>query len=162
FAEATDLDAAIRSAALELIEGLDAGRVRVEAPPPPAQGIGREGVREMLERVARWDAAAWFRHREAYLATYGPLPFLPPTSPRPSCPRPIVLQATLGQIDGRAFGGADPDEPYVRTVAEFVEHVRAVGSLLGLRACQARGLVVCGGDFLRRDADEVAPYLEAA
>jgi hypothetical protein len=157
FAEARDLDESIRATALDLLDALDSGRLAVEAPPAPASAIDREGLRAMLERVAGWDADAWFRQREAYLGTYGPLPILPP-----SCPAPIVLQAALGHASGRPFGGAGPAEPYLRTPDEFEAHAREVARLLGRRAALARGVVIAGGDFLRRSADEAAPYFEAA
>ena len=111
----------------------------------------------MLDRIASWDAAAWFRQRETYLGTYGPLPFLPP-----SCPSPIVLQATLGHATGWGFGAGETAEPYVRSIAEFEEHARTVAALLGQRAAQARGIVIAGGDLLRRPASAIAPYFETA
>jgi hypothetical protein len=157
FAEARDLDDAIRTAALDLIAGLDSGRLRLEPPPAPAEPIGLDTLREALERIAAWDDAAWFRQREAYLGTYGPLPFLPP-----SCPSPIILQAALGHASGRAFGGAEPAEPYLRSPAEFDDHAREVARLLGRRAALARGVVLGGPDLLRRPAGAIAPYCETA
>ncbi len=157
FAEAGDLDARIRSTAVDLIESLGSESLQLVAPPAPAWLLGRYEIQEMLEKIAAWDAAAWFRHRETYLGTYGPLPFLPP-----SCPRPVILQATLGHPDGRAFGGADPAEPYVRSETEFEEHVRTVAELLGRRVAQAKGVVLCGGDWLRQPIDRIASQLDIA
>jgi hypothetical protein len=154
FAEAADLDDAIRSVALNLIEGLDSGRWEPADPPAQVRGISRDELREMLERISRWDTAAWFAHRERYLGTYGPLPFLPP-----DCPNAVVLQATLGHARGRAFGEADPAEPYVRSASEFAEHARQVASLYGRRLSQTRNLFLAGRDLLRLSVDQVAADL---
>lgn len=156
FAAATDFDAFVRSTALDLISALDAGRLgRVEPPAEKAGSISNDELRAFLETVARWDAAAWFSHRETYLETYGPLPFLPP-----DCPSPVILQATLGHAGGRAFGNAPAAEHYVRSVAEFASHARAVAGLLGRRVDQCKAVFLGGGDVLRRPVDAVAAYLE--
>jgi hypothetical protein len=157
FAEAADLDAAIRGMALDLIERVDAGRLDLLAPPAGVAAIAAEELRDLVERVARWDAAAWFAHRERYVATYGPLPFLPP-----DCHQSVVLQATLGDAGGRAFGGGPAAEHHVRAAPEFQEHAQRVAALWGRRVLQAKSLFVGGGDFLRRPAAEAAAYLEAA
>lgn len=157
FGEARLLDDRIRTTALDLLEGLANGRLEPVAPDPPAVPIDREALREVLERIASWDDAAWFRLRETFLGTYGPLPFLPP-----SCPSPIVLQATLGHATGWGFGGGLAAEPYVRSVSEFEEHARTVAAMLGRRSALARGIVVAGGDLFRRPASEIAPYFEVA
>ena len=113
-------------------------------------------MREFLERVAGWDATAWFAHRERYLATYGPLPFLPPDGQNA-----VLLQATLGHPDGRAFGGMMPAEHYVRPPAEFAGHVREVAKLLGRRAEQCRGIFLGGADMLTRPIDDVSAYMNS-
>src|SRR5437764_7578371 len=78
-AEAIDFDAQVRTVASELISDLDTGRLRRREPPADkAQPLLDEELRDFLERISGWNAAAWFAHRERYLATYGPLPFLPP------------------------------------------------------------------------------------
>jgi hypothetical protein len=157
FAEADDLDASVRSLALDLIDDLASGRLDPVAPPPPVGRIGPEELREFLERIARWDAAAWFAQRERHLGTYGPLPFLPP-----ECPNAAVLQATLGHADGRAFGRAAAAEHYVRSIPEFEEHARAVAALLGRRILQCRTLFLAGADLLRRPAADVEAFFRAA
>ncbi len=157
FAEANLLDDRIRSTALDLIESLEASRLEPVGPAPPAVPIDRDDLRSMLDRIASWDSAAWFRQRETFLGTYGPLPFLPP-----SCPSPIVLQATLGHATGWGFGGGETAEPYVRSLDEFEEHARTVAALLGRRAALARGIVIAGSDLLRRSASSIAPYFEIA
>ena len=154
FAEAADLDEAIRRAAIDLIDA--AGRDPA-MPPGGIAPLAPGELRDLLERVAAQDAAAWFARREAYLATYGPLPFLPPDAPNA-----VILQATLGHADGLAFGGAAPAEPYVHTPAEFAAHARAVAKLLGRRVVQCRGIFLGGPDLLLRPIDDIAAYLEAA
>ena len=156
FAEASDFDSLVRNTAIGLIDDLGAGRLRRVEPPANATPLSSDALRAFLERIARWDAAAWFAHREAYLATYGPLPFLPP-----DCQNAVILQATLGHADGLTFGGAPAAEHYVRSASEFQEHVQAVSRLLGRRILQCRGVFLGGSDVLRRPADEVVGYLEA-
>ena len=92
----------VRSTALELIAGLDAGSLgRIESTSPQAQPLGSDDLRAFLERIGSWDSAAWLAHRERYVRTYGPLPFLPP-----ECQNAVVLQATLGHATGVGFAGA--------------------------------------------------------
>ncbi|HEX8201729.1 MAG TPA: hypothetical protein VF590_14705, partial [Isosphaeraceae bacterium] len=152
-----DLDASVRTLALDLIGGLSSGRLDPIDPPATAGRIDPEELRTFLERVVRWDAAAWRDHREHYRRTYGPLPWLPP-----DCPNAVVLQATLGHAGGRAFGGAVVAEHRVRSIPEFEEHALAVSRLLGRRVVQCRTLFLAGADLLRRPADEVEAYLRAA
>ena len=146
----------VRDTAIGLIDDLGAGRLERVEPPASCRSPLVRALRAFLERIARWDAAAWFAHREAYLATYGPLPFLPP-----DCQNAVILQATLGHADGLTFGGAPAAEHYVRSAPEFQEHVRAVSRLLGRRILQCRGVFLGGSDVLRRPEDEVVGYLEA-
>lgn len=155
FAESTDLDATIRAEALNVLAALGSGGL--ESSPPPAETcpLAPESLRELLERVVRWDAAAWFAQREIYLGTYGPLPFLPPDAHQA-----VVLQATLGHPGGVAFGGAAPADHYVRSVTEFAEHARTVSKLLGRRVAQNRNVFLAGSDVLRQPAEVVEGYLE--
>ncbi len=157
FAEAADLDAAIQGMALDLIEGLEDGRFQIEPPPPGITPLAAADLRDFLDRIAGWDASAWYRQREGYANTYGPWPLLPP-----GLPHPIVLQSSL-----RDPGGPSPDEaPAVacaaRTPDEFREHARQVARLLGRRAALARGIFVAGTDLLHRPLDQIAALLEAA
>ena len=86
------LDVQVRRLALDLIGELDAGRLcRHEPPADKALPLNNETLREVLSRIAAWDAPAWNAHRKLYQATYGPLPFLPP-----DCQNAVVVQATLG------------------------------------------------------------------
>ncbi len=156
FAEAADFDGLVRDTAIGLLDDLGAGRLERLEPPVHAFSLSTDALRAFLERVARWDAAAWFAHREEYLATYGPLPFLPPDGQNA-----VILQATLGHADRLTFGGAPAAEHYVRSASEFQEHVRAVSRLLGRRILQCRGVFLGGSDVLRQPEDEVVGYLEA-
>jgi hypothetical protein len=156
FAEASDLDATVRASALDLLDALGEGRLeRVEPPEGKARPLSSDALREMLERAARWDAAAWFAHRERYVGTYGPLPFLPP-----DCPNAVILQATLGHAWGVSFGRGAAAEHYVRSANEFEEHARTVAELLGGRLSQCRAVFLGGSDVLRRPVDDVSSYLD--
>jgi hypothetical protein len=150
YAASVDLDASIRSVALGLIDDLDSGRLEVLPTSAKARTFAPDEFRSFLERASGWDSAAWFAHRERYLSTYGPLPFLPP-----DCPNPLIVQATLGHAGGRAFGGARPAEHYVRSSAEFLEHARAVAALTGRRLSQHRDVFLAGADVLRRPLEDV-------
>ncbi len=156
YAEASDLDLRVRSVALELLADSSAGRLRFREPPrDKAQPLGRDELDDFLERISRWDSAAWFAHRERYLATYGPLPFLPP-----DCLTAVVLQATLGHADRQSFGMSPVAEHYVRTPKEFECHVREVAALWGRRLLQSRWVFLAGSDVLRLPVEEVAGYLD--
>jgi hypothetical protein len=157
FGEAGDLDARIRSVALDLMAGLGGERfIRREPPEGKARPLGNDELHDVLERISRWDAAAWFAHRERYTGTYGPLPFLPP-----ECQNAMVLQATLGHADGRTFGLSTPAEPYVRNEEEFAQHVRDVAALWGRRLLQSRVIFLAGDDVLHRPVEQVECYLAA-
>jgi hypothetical protein len=156
FAEAADLDDSVRSMALGLIDDLGSGRLEIVPPPSNVRRFEPESFRSFLELVGGRDSASWFARRERYLATYGPLPTLPP-----DCPNAATLQATLGHATGRAFGGSRPSEFYVRSEGEFVEHALAVRGLLEGRLAQCRGVFLAGPDALRRPVDEVLAWLRA-
>jgi hypothetical protein len=154
--EADASDALVRSTALGLIDALDHGRLTPSGPPPKGRPLGADDLRDTLERVASWDAAAWLALRERYRATYSPIPFMPP-----DCPAPLILQATLGHESGVAFGGA-PDEAYVvRSPHEFEVHARDVAALLGRRFEQCKTVFLAGADVLRRPVGDVTAYLDA-
>jgi hypothetical protein len=155
FAEAADLDAQIRATALELLEGLEASLTPL-APPEGTRALPIETARVLMDRVASWDSAAWFAHRERYLATYGPLPFLPPDTASP-----VVLQATLGHARVPGFGGEPAAEFYERSADELREHARDVARLLGRRVAQFRQVFLAGSDCLRRGPDAVLSVLDA-
>jgi hypothetical protein len=154
YAVAADLDASIRSVALGLIDALDSARLEILLTPATARAFAPEDFRSFLERVASWDSAAWFAHRERYLSSYGPLPFLPP-----DCPNSLVLQASLGHIDRRVFGGGRPAKHYVRSSSEFREHVRTVVTLTGRRMAQHRGVFLGGADVLREPVGDILDFL---
>lgn len=156
FAEAADLDATARNVALELLDAVYRGEAEVVAPPEGVAAIGPDELRSTLEAIVGWDAARWFVHREKYLKAYGPIGFLPP-----DCHASIVVQSTLGDACGWAFGGASPREHAVRTPEEFARHCRDVAALWGRRATQAKGIYLAGGDALCRPAEEVEATLRA-
>jgi hypothetical protein len=126
-------------------------------PSPPARPISPDELLDILRTVARWDADAWSRHRDRYLTAYGSLGFLPPEAQQA-----IVLQATIGEADGLAFGLSTAHAHRVLSRAEFPKHAEAVAALLGKRVLQCRGVFVGGSDVLRRSIDDVAGYFEEA
>jgi len=157
YALASAFDERVRSMALELIAGLDAGRLgRVEPRAQKAQPLAPDELREFLERISSWDTAAWFAHRERYRATYGPLPFLPP-----ECQNAVVLQATLGHAAGFGFGGSPSAEASARSPAEFEQHGKDVAALWGRRLLQSRVVFLAGSDVLHRPVEDIAAYLSA-
>jgi hypothetical protein len=155
YAESSDLDAQVRAAALDVLGALNAERLDAVPPPPPTPSLAVDELRDALERITSWDAAAWFAHRERYLAAYGPIPVLPPDAQGA-----VVLQATLGQAGGVAFGLGAAAEHAVRTPGEFAAHVGDVRRLLGRRILQCRRLFLAGSDALRQGPASVSAYLE--
>lgn len=152
FAEIADLDERARQMAIAL---LAAGEDELVAPPDGSPALGGGELRALLERVARWDADSWFRHREAYVAAYAPLPLLPPDAPLA-----VAFQGTPGPR-GRAFGSGVGQEFADRTPEEFAAHVGQVLELYGRRIEQAKGAFLAGADVLRLPAEQVLAYLEA-
>jgi hypothetical protein len=155
YGQTVDLDASIRSIALDLIDDLDGRRLEVLETPAKAQRFTPEEFRTFLERVVTWDSAAWFAHRERYLGTYGPMPFLPPNRLQD-----LVFQATLGNFDGRPFGRAKPSDHYIRSLSEFEEHVQTVLKLVGRRICQFPNIFLAGGDVLHLPPKDLLGYFE--
>ena len=156
-AEASDFDARIRSTAWALMQDLGAGRLRRREPPAEkAQPLGNDELRDILERISAWDAAAWLAHRQRYHESYGPLPFLPP-----ECQNAVVLQATLGHAAGRSFGLGSASEHSVRIPTEFERHAREVAALWGRRLLQSRVIFLAGSDVLHQSPDDIAADLEA-
>jgi hypothetical protein len=155
YAEAGDLDDQVRAAALDVLDALGAERLSPQEPSGTALPLSRDELRDALEQVARWDAVAWFAHRERYVETYGPTPFLPPDAQAA-----VVLQATLGHAGGVAFGQGAAAEHAVRTPEELATHARAVRRLLGRRILQCRSLFLAGSDALRQGPETTHAYLE--
>jgi hypothetical protein len=157
YAENSDFDAMVRSTAIDLCTRVDAGSLnRVEPKRPKARPLPADELRDFLDRISMWDAAAWFAHRERYLSAYGPLPPLPP-----ECQNAVVLQATLGHATGTAFGGAPVNEAYTRSTTEFEGHTADVARLWGRRLLQSRIIFMAGADVLHQPVREVAAYLRA-
>lgn len=155
--ETEALDDRLRTTAETLLEEINAGRL-VRVDPPADRGkavpLSDDELKGYLREITRWDRAAWSAQRSAYQAAYGPWPILPP-----DCQNPVVLQATLGQADGRGFGGASVGKFLARTPEEFGEHVRAVSALLGRRIEQCKTVFLAGPDVLRVPPDDVVSYL---
>jgi hypothetical protein len=155
-AKSCALDARIRQVALDLIGKLDSSRLRRQEPPADkALPLSNETLREVLSRIASWDAPAWDAHRRLYQETYGPLPFL-----TPDCQNAVVFQATQGSASGVSFGAGPVFEHSVRTPEEFERHACDVARLMGRRLMQTRLTFLAGSDLLRRPAGDVIAYLE--
>jgi hypothetical protein len=155
--EADLFDAMVRSTALELIAGLDAGTLaRIESASPKAQPVPCEDLRAFLERISSWDCPAWLVHRERYRKAYGPLPFLPP-----ECQNAVVLQATLGHARGIGFAGSGANAPHTRSIPEFVQHTHDVSALWARRLLQSRHLFLAGSDVLDQSAETISALLNA-
>ena len=124
---------------------------------PKAIPLPPEELRDFLDRIARWDAAAWLAHRKQYLATYAhPMPFLPP-----ECASAVVLQATLGNHGRFGSGLARSTEPDRRTPDEFRQHARDVAALWGRRLLQSRTLFLGGSDVLHLPTGELISCVKA-
>ncbi len=149
------LDAQVRGIAVGLIVELDGGRLQRQEPPADkALPLDDAALRNFLERIAGWDAAAWDDLREQYRATYGPLGFLPP-----DCQNAVVFQATQG-TRGPSFGNSPACDFMIRPPDEFQQHVEEVLRLIGRRLLQTRVAFLASGDVLRLPAQDVLTYLE--
>ncbi len=150
-AEASDLDERVRSMALELIVGLDGGALgrRRTCVAEGTAASSRRAAARSWNGSARWDAAAWFAHRERYRATYGPLPFLPP-----ECQNAVVLQATLGSCRGsRASAGASASEAFMRSIGRVRAARRRSGRALGPAALAEPDIFLAGSDVLHQPVE---------
>jgi hypothetical protein len=154
-AEAGEVDERVRSTALELIAGLRGSALgRIEPASRKAQSLEDEDLRAFLDRISLWDSMAWLAHRKRYQRTYGPLPLLPP-----ECQNAVVLQATVGDAAGIAFGGASAHEARSRTATEFAQHAKDVAALWGQRLRQSRILFLAGSDVLHQPVESIATLL---
>ncbi|WP_165071803.1 hypothetical protein [Paludisphaera rhizosphaerae] len=155
-AEARRIDEELRTVAVSLLTDLsqDSG-CRIDPPDDKARPIGEADLREFLGRIARWDAAAWDNFKQRHTQAYGPLPLVPP-----DCPNAVVVQATVGDRDGRSFAAGPVNEHIVRTPEQFEEHVRGVAGLLGRRLLQSRSAYLAGVDVLRLPGPDVLAYLD--
>jgi hypothetical protein len=142
YAEIVDLDAAIREDVLTLLDDLGADRCQTLPPPPGHGALDAEELRDILERITRWDTGALFQHREAYLKVYRNFPFLPPDAHGA-----VVLQTSVGKT--------------VRSPEELEAHARSVASFLGRRLAQCRRVFLAGTDFLHRPVADAAACLDA-
>ena len=155
--EARRIDEEVQAVAQGLLADLAEGRgVRHDPPDGRARPIGDRELREFLARITSWDADAWAALKSRYERVYRPVAFLPP-----DCPNAVVLQATIGDREGRSFAAGPVREHHVRSRAEFEAHVRDVAGLLGRRSAQGRGAYLAGADLLRLPAGDVLAYLEA-
>jgi hypothetical protein len=142
--EIASLDDAIRDVAIDVSVGLATKRYEVVDPPTSDVALTRDELGDLLDRVATWDASAWFAMKERYLRIYGAgLTFIPPDAQNA-----IVLDPF--DEDGRS---RDPDE--------FVTHCREVSRFLGRRAIQASTAFLKGRDSLRRPIGEILANLDA-
>lgn len=138
FVETTELDEKIRSVAIDLRER----KFTPKSAPGDVETLSADDLESILDRIASWDSARWFAHREKYVAAYGREPIFVP----PDAQNTIVLQATAGR--------------FFRTPGEFADHVKAVTELLGRRAIGASGVFLADGSLLTRPMDDLIAYLE--
>jgi len=155
-AEARHLDEEIRGVADNLLADLAKGRGRrVDPPDGKARPIEDAELREFLGRIAGWDARAWSEFDARNRAAYGPLPLLPPDGPNA-----VIVQATVGDRDGRGFAAAPAHDHLVRSPEAFEAHVREVAAMLGRRLLQSRTAFLAGPDVLRLPGPDVLAYLD--
>jgi hypothetical protein len=155
--ETSEFDRRVQAAALGIIADLEAGRLARIEPPARATPLSDDELHRFLERIVGWDADAWALDRERYLAAYGSreLGFLPP-----ECQNAVVVQATLHDAAGVAFGGPERGPVHVRCLGEFQRHAARVAALWGRRLTQGRTLFLAGAGVLRQPIEAVAGYLD--
>ena len=143
-AEIAGLDDAIRDVAIDVSVGLATGRFAIAGPPSAEDTLGVEELRDLLDRVASWDASAWFAMKERHLRVYRAAgAFIPPDAQNA-----IVLEPF-------------DEEGRTRDPGDFASHCRDVARLLGLRAIQASAAFLEGVDSLRRPVEETISNLDA-
>jgi len=142
------LDDAIRATAIDVSERLGTGKYEILAPPAGADALSVDELHDLLDRVASWNAAAWFARIEDYARVYGADalrtkgPLLPPDAQNA-----IVIDPFAP--DGRS-----------RTPEEFNDHCSEVARFVGRRAIQATTAFLAGADALRRPVGEIVANLE--
>lgn len=142
--EIDSLDDSIRATALDVSVGLSEGRFAIVPPPDPSAALGVEDLRDLLDRVATWDAAAWFSRREDYVRIYGSrASFIPPDAQNAIVLRPFDGDGLPRDVDG------------------FAAHCRDVAKFLGRRAIQASTAFVDDVSSLRRPLGEILANLDA-
>lgn len=155
FAETVDLDAFARSTALGIAAALDDPAAEITVPDPPGRLMEISDAKDALDRVSAWDAAAWFRHRERYLGTYGPIGFVPPDGLQA-----VVVQATVGNRSGHGFGGSAAVAARERSPSDFHRHARDVRELLGKRLAQCRSVYLAGADAFRSEPGRLESWFQ--
>jgi len=151
-AESAAIDSRLREDVAGLLATIDGRRFSISERTHGGTPLAPEEVRGLLGRSLAWDASAWMDERDRYHATYGPLPFLPPT-----CPSPLILQAAVSPGFGRAGGRGSRR----RTVEEFEAHAEAVERLVGRRLACCRDIFLDGLDPVGRPAEETSRIVEA-
>lgn len=155
FAEAADLDARIRQVALDLGAGL--GQCRMLEPPEGVSPIAPDELGAFLDRVALWDASAWFAQRERYLDAYTPPMFIPPDGPNSA-----VIQGPRDSARRLAFGGAPIGEKASKTPDDPAESARRVARLLGRRVALCKRIALVGDDLFGDGGEHLTTMLHAA
>jgi hypothetical protein len=151
--ETTELDAAIRSAVLELSRSLDE-RLTWLTPPSSVQMLESKELTEFLDRITAWDADAWHVQSEVYAHSYGPLPFLPPEAAQA-----VLFQATVGR-QGWLFSDRRSDGFDAKSLTSFEDHARTIAALWGRRRAQARWAYLSGSNIWSRTVNELIRYVE--
>lgn len=147
FAETADIDARVRSLAIELLEQRASPAASL-APPPTGVKPLDDSVRvELLERVARWDANAWFSQRELFHHTYSATRVLLP----PTAGNFVRVEATFIDQPGEHLIQRDP--------AEFADHLANIARLWGSRIAQSNGVFLAGPDALRQSLESLKSQL---
>jgi len=126
-------------------------RAALPADAPPASHV-------RLEQLARWDAAAYAEERRRFQTIYRPVPILPPDQYLA-----MVLQATEGChynqctfcnfYRGRTF--------YVKSPAEFHDHIAAVRAFLGAGVRLRRTIFLADANALVIPAPRLVEIFDA-
>jgi hypothetical protein len=144
--EARDIDAGIRAAAMDLASATSAG-LRWLDPPPSARPLSPEELREFLERVSRWDAAAYLAQRELFTSLYR----------RERLTFPEAAQSVLLQP---SFDGSVALSEFAEQ--RFAAHASRVAALWGRRLVQAKTALLDADGMWRLPVEAIVRMFQVA
>lgn len=154
-AERSTLVDSAAGAASDAMRALRRGRAELIWSLPGPHSVGQ--AESLTAAAAAFDARAAEADASRFRATYTPVSILPPDQYRS-----LVVQATEGCHWNRCtFCGFYRDRPFrIKTIAEFAQHLDAVGVFFGKGLSLRLGVFLGDANALLLPEDELTPRLE--